>query len=574
MKEKTYFIDGVEYTMEDIERFQKGRKTRQRAAILEQYEKMRAEEIAEARAYREENGIEHIQSLWIDDEGEEVRGTPEVQTLERIKEITVHDFVHLFYRKFWNYDNQGKNALDPNDQLQEVVSRIVLAAYNLNIRPDIEVKTTKLTGEVVKYHPHGDDSISESIKGVATAYKSQKATRLLEGQGNFGVVAGDSGAAGRYTFVSGTPLLSAIFKDMPYVKLIEDQDEGNDEPEFIPTPIPMGLINGVTAIGTGRSNYIAEREASEVIDWIDYIRNNDWRSTAKGPGSHPKPMSVTGSTAVEDPVSGYIVYGANVHYRVDRDDINKKGKYDVITELPPKMNADIVIANLKKLLPKRAADQVVNGTGKGRPTWIAVPTGYIEKDKSNWNKIGLQNARKEFVLMWDKDLVVEGIPGTMVKTTIEGLAKRWFNKRAEVIEERTICQISENQKQNHRINLIKEYADNGMTNWKAEEIVEYFVNFEKENKLFLTDKEKAMIKSGEMEKPTAEERGKKDADMVLGTVARAFLPANIAANEETRAKNDKTIRGLRKILKNIGDQVILEAREVIAAQEKFFEGKA
>ena len=127
-------------------------------------------------------------------------------------DITISDFINKKYRSYWEYSNKnGKNAIDANEQLPEVVRKIIYSAYTLGIKPSDERKTIELAGQVVKYHAHGDSSIQESIKGVATAYKSQPATRLLHGIGNFGFAPGDDGAAARYTSIGGTPLLSAIY---------------------------------------------------------------------------------------------------------------------------------------------------------------------------------------------------------------------------------------------------------------------------------------------------------------------------------------------------------------------------
>ena len=129
--------------------------------------------------------------------------------------ISVSDFINTKYRDYWIYSNRnGKNSIEPREQLPEVVRKIIFASYKINIKERDEHKTTELMGEVGKYHAHGPSSIEDSIKGVATAYKSQKAVRLLEGVGNFGAAAGDEGAAGRYTSVSGTPLLTAAYRDM------------------------------------------------------------------------------------------------------------------------------------------------------------------------------------------------------------------------------------------------------------------------------------------------------------------------------------------------------------------------
>ena len=149
------------------------------------------------------------------------------------KEITVSDFINTKYKDYWIYSNMnGKNSISPKEQLPEVIRKIIYASYKIGIKENAERKTIELKGEVSKYHAHGDSSIEDSIKGVATAYKSQPSVRLLEGVGNFGSAPGDEGAAARYTSISGTPLMSAIYKDIPFVPTNID-DTGVEQASYI-----------------------------------------------------------------------------------------------------------------------------------------------------------------------------------------------------------------------------------------------------------------------------------------------------------------------------------------------------
>ena len=178
-----------------------------------------------------------------------------------VKSMSVTDIVNTYYKDFWKYNNKGKNAFLPEEQLIDVVKKIIYSSYELNIRERVESKLTSLTGQVVKIHPHGDESISESIKGCASKQKSQPATRLLEGIGNFGDLSGDLGAQARYLFIAGTPIMSAIYKDIPFMDIVEDE-EGNKYPNYISTPLPFTLINGTALIGTGKSSYLDEKGLS------------------------------------------------------------------------------------------------------------------------------------------------------------------------------------------------------------------------------------------------------------------------------------------------------------------------
>ena len=447
--------------------------------------------------------------------------------------ISVKECIDVKYREFWNYSNSnGKNSIDAREQLPEVVRKIIFASYKLNVRENDEHKTNELMGETGKYHAHGPSSIEDSIKGIATAYKSQKAIRVLEGVGNFGSAPGDEGAAGRYTNISGTPLLTVIYKDLPFVPYNED-DTGLSQPEYISVPLPIALIGGVSPIGTGKSCYAAEREATEVINWIDRMRKSNWKNDIV----LPNPMSVTGCKTWLNNDNGYVYYDSIVHYGVDYNDLNKPGKFDVIVALPPKVTPDIVIYNLNKKLPTRVRDKILDGSGKGQPIFIIVPKGHIMEE--DFTKYAMRKARIEKIFTWDHTLE------TMRESSVKNVAKDWFDDRCSVVTKRLSKSVDTLEILNHKINLIKIFAENGMVKWSSKDIIKYFVDLDNEN-------------------------GEKDANIVLPQSVRAFLPENLERNELDRNKNLKEIKALQANIKNIEDFVIKEAYDVIKAQEKFF----
>lgn len=452
----------------------------------------------------------------------------------KVTEISVSDFINTKYREYWVYSNSnGKNAIDAREQMPEVVRKIIYAAYLLGIKPYDEHKTTELMGEVGKYHAHGPSSIEDSIKGVATAYKSQPAVRLLEGVGNFGSAPGDEGAAGRYTSVSGTPLLTRIYQDIPYLPFNTD-DTGLSQPDYISAPLPLALVNGHSPIGTGKSCYVGERNAKEVVQWIDQLRKSDWDPEKS---DEPAPMCVTGCKTWFEPSNGYIYYEAVVHEGVSADDISKRGKFDVITALPPKQSAGTVIPKLINKLPTRVSKHVLDGSGKGRPTYIILPHGYLDPD--DYMKYGMRSARKESIFFWDHE------SNTMRSGGIIDLAKGWFYDRCNIVSLRLQDQIKSSEAKCHRFDLVKEFAERKMINWKSEEVVAHFM------KLF-------------------PETGEEDASLVLGMPARSFLPESLGKNEMLRERELELQGKLHAMLGNVGDVVINEALDTIDEQERFF----
>ena len=429
--------------------------------------------------------------------------------------IKISDFIKTKYRDFWKDTNINKNTFFPQDEMMSVEKRIVWAAYKIGMGGnDFSAhKTVELSGEVSKYHISGIDSINDSIKGLATSYKRQPCCRILKGLGNFGFAAGDSGAAARYTNITGTPLLSAMIKDLPFIDMISDET-GLEQPHYIPTLLPMTLINGASQIGTGKSTYYDERDARKVIDWIEELQKNP-NAIA------PEPISTTGCKVYRNLDNGYTYYDAIIH---------SEGRFDIITALPPKISTNIVITNLKKKLPTKIGDKIFDGSGEGKPTWIMVPKGHLEE--KDWTKYSLRTARKEATYIWDEEL------DTMRMSNLNEVAILWFNYREKIVIKRLKNQILVNKKEIHKISLIKIYAEKEMNKWKEEQIIKEF--------------------------------GSDDASLVLKQIARAFLPANLKLNEINRIKMEDKNINYTKDIKNIGNVILSEARDIIVKQEKFF----
>lgn len=430
--------------------------------------------------------------------------------------IKVSEYIDVFYRKFWNNQNIDRNTFLPQEQLLTVNRHIIWAAYKLGMSKGDERKTVQLAGETAKYHIAGDATIQDSVKGMATDYRRQVACRVFHGVGNFGSPSGDLGAAARYTSIQGTPLLSAIIKDIPYVPKKVDET-GEILPAWISMPYPMMLVNGASQIGLGKAAYFCERDVNEVMDWIE-------DNLLKGENTPiPHPISSTGCHVWVNPKNGYVVYEAV---------INKEGKYDVITALPPKVSVYNLMLTLNKKLPKSVSSKILDASGEGAPICIKVPHGHITKSLSKYN---LQNARKEAHYIWDEDL------DTMRMSTFEEVASIWFRERQKIVKMRLEAEIAKSERDIHRINLIAEHQEKNMDPWEEEKIIEYF--------------------------------GPEDANIIFNTTKRAFLPGSLRKNEEIKKKLIKEISETKKNIKNIGQFVINEARDLIKEQEKFYKDK-
>lgn len=184
---------------------------------------------------------------------------------------------------------------DARDGLKPVHRRILYAMHDMGLRSDTaHKKSARIVGEVLgKYHPHGDGAVYDSMVRLAQDFSLRY--MLVNGQGNFGSIDGDSAAAMRYTEARmaelGEELLIDINKDT--VDFVENFDGSLEEPSVLPSSIPNLLVNGSSGIAIGMSTNIPPHNLVEVCDalifmldaWDDFedITVHDLMQFVKGP---------------------------------------------------------------------------------------------------------------------------------------------------------------------------------------------------------------------------------------------------------------------------------------------------
>jgi len=166
---------------------------------------------------------------------------------------------------------------DVRDGLKPVHRRVLYGMHELGVRSSSShKKSARIVGEVLgKYHPHGDTSVYDSMVRMAQEWSLRY--MLVDGQGNFGSVDGDSPAAMRYTEARmrkiADEMLSDIDKDTVDHQL--NFDDSLEEPTVLPTRVPTLLVNGASGIAVGMATNMPPHNLSEVIDGtVAYIDNN------------------------------------------------------------------------------------------------------------------------------------------------------------------------------------------------------------------------------------------------------------------------------------------------------------
>ena len=197
---------------------------------------------------------------------------------ERIIPINIEDEMKTAYIDYSMSVIVSRALPDVRDGLKPVHRRVLFGMLDLGVRASSGYKkSARIVGEVLgKYHPHGDTSVYDTMVRMAQPWSLRYP--LVDGQGNFGSVDGDSPAAMRYTEARlkriAEELLADIDKDTVDFKL--NFDDTLQEPTVLPSRIPNLLVNGASGIAVGMATNMAPHNLTEVINGtIAYIDNRD-----------------------------------------------------------------------------------------------------------------------------------------------------------------------------------------------------------------------------------------------------------------------------------------------------------
>ena len=254
---------------------------------------------------------------------------------------------------------------DVRDGLKPVHRRVLYGMYDLGVFANkAHKKSARIVGEVLgKYHPHGDTSVYDAMVRMAQEWSLRYL--LVDGQGNFGSVDGDSPAAMRYTEARMKKLSEDIMADIDKetVDFQLNFDDTLYEPKVMPTRVPTLLINGASGIAVGMATNMAPHNLSEVCDGIQaYIENNDIEideliTHIKAP-DFPTGGIIYGMDGVREAFKtgrGRIVMRAKVGF----EEANGKDVI-IVTEIPYQVNKAEMIKKTADLINDKKIEGISN----------------------------------------------------------------------------------------------------------------------------------------------------------------------------------------------------------------------
>ena len=250
---------------------------------------------------------------------------------------------------------------DVRDGLKPVHRRIVYAMSEMGLRPNSAFrKCAKIVGEVMgNYHPHGDQSIYDALARLAQDF-SQRYT-LVNGQGNFGNIDGDSPAAMRYTESKMTAVSELLLEgiDQDAVDFRDTYDESNSEPVVLPGAFPNLLANGSSGIAVGMATSIPSHNAHELCDAaLHLIKDRDATVEKLVELYIPGPDFPTGGIIIDDRRSIIESYktgrgGFRVRSKWEIEDLGRGGYQIIVTEIPFQVQKSRLIEKIAELLLAR-----------------------------------------------------------------------------------------------------------------------------------------------------------------------------------------------------------------------------
>ncbi|OGU72928.1 MAG: DNA gyrase subunit A, partial [Ignavibacteria bacterium RIFCSPLOWO2_12_FULL_56_21] len=342
---------------------------------------------------------------------------------------------------------------DVRDGLKPVHRRVLYGMQDLGLASNRAYKkSARIVGEVLgKYHPHGDIPVYDTLVRLAQDFSMRY--RLVDGQGNFGSVDGDSPAAMRYTEARLTRIAEEMLRDLDKdtVKFVPNFDDTLKEPSVLPALIPNLLCNGSSGIAVGMTTNIPPHNLREVVDGcIAYMKDNSI--------SNEKLMKHI--TAPDFPTGG-IIYGyegVKEAYTKGRGRIIVRAKAAIetvkgdrqriiVNELPYQVNKASLIEKIADLVTDKKIDDISNINDESDRDGMRV---VIELKRDANAEIVLNNLYKHTQMQTTFGVImlalVDGRPQVL---TLKDILRHFVEHRNNVIVRRTKFELDEAEKKAH-----------------------------------------------------------------------------------------------------------------------------
>jgi DNA gyrase subunit A len=348
----------------------------------------------------------------------------------------------------------GRALPDARDGLKPVHRRVLYAMHELNNdwnRP--YKKSARIVGDVIgKYHPHGDQSVYDTIVRMAQDFSMRH--MLVDGQGNFGSVDGDNAAAMRYTEIRLAKIAHEMLADIDKetVDFGPNYDGSEQEPLVLPTRLPNLLVNGSGGIAVGMATNIPPHNLNEVVDACLHLLHHPQASIDELMEIMPAPDFPTGGIiyGMQGVRDGYragrgrVVMRAKVHF----EDIDRGQRQAIIVdELPYQVNKKTLQERMAELVHEKKLEGISHIQDESDKSGMRL---VIELKRGEVPEVVLNNLYKQTQLQDTFGMnMVALIDGQPRLCNLKELVEVFLQHRREVVTRRTVFNLRKARERGH-----------------------------------------------------------------------------------------------------------------------------
>jgi len=365
--------------------------------------------------------------------------------------VTIEDEMRDSYLEYAMSVIVGRALPDVRDGLKPVHRRVLFAMdvlgndYNKSYK-----KSARIVGDVIgKYHPHGDTAVYDTIVRMAQPFSMRNI--LVDGQGNFGSVDGDSAAAMRYTEIRMAKLSHELLKDLDKdtVDFIDNYDGSESEPSVLPTRVPNLLANGSSGIAVGMATNIPPHNLTEVIDACLRVIDNDDTTVDElleimpGP-DFPTAGIINGASGIREAYET----GKGKIYMRSRSHVEGEDKQSiVVTELPYQVNKARLIGKIAELVKDKKIDGITGLRDESDKDGMRM---VIELRRGEVPEVMLNNLYKLTEMQTVFGINMVAIDGGMPKLmNLKSILNAFIAHRREVVTRRSIYELNKAKDRAH-----------------------------------------------------------------------------------------------------------------------------
>ncbi|MYI72962.1 MAG: DNA gyrase subunit A, partial [Candidatus Dadabacteria bacterium] len=476
-----------------------------------------------------------------------------MDTSSRVQTVNIEDEMKESYLSYSMSVIVGRALPDVRDGLKPVHRRILYGMNEVgNVWNRPYKKSARVVGDVMgKYHPHGDSAIYDSLVRMAQDFSMR--IPLVDGQGNFGSVDGDSPAAMRYTEVRLSRISSEMLEDLDKetVEFYPNYDGGELEPSVLPTKVPNLLLNGSSGIAVGMSTNIPPHNLGELLDAVVAQIQDPQITVDRLLEIMPGPDFPTGGfvSGRDDIRTAYATGRGIVRMRARvRIEKQKKGDREVIivTELPYQVNK----ARLAQKIAELVREEKIKGISDIRDESDREGIRLVIDVKSGEHaQVVLNQLYKHTQMYTSFGIIMLALVRNQPKVlSLKELLAHFVEHRKEVITRRTQYELRKAEERLHILEGFKIALDN------LDEIVELIKGSESPaaakaglvRTFTLSERQAQAILEMRLQRLTALERDKilEERRELIATVARL-----------------KEILGSEKLILDLAVEELTELRE-------------